>query len=156
MDIFEQFPATVDNPTGFSREKLEGVEYTSYSRMSKLFKSPWHYKEKYIDEKEDEPTDAMEFGSIFHLSLLETSEFKKRYLITPDKDDYDNLDETVPQIKEFFKKEELKVQTVWKKDELIERITKINPEYRKQIWSCIEKDFMRDVTDDHIVITAEL
>ncbi len=154
MDIFEQFPATVDNPTGFSREKLEGVEYSSYSRLAKLWVSPAAYKKKYIDKEEEEVSEAREFGKLVHMAVLETEEFRRRYIVAPIKEDYPGLIETVPEIKTLFKELAIKVDSKWKKPELIERLTKVNPDVRKKIWACIEEDFRREVTDDHIVVTA--
>lgn len=56
----------------------------SSTALRKLLKSPYAFYNYHILGEKTEPTDAMQFGTIFHLALLEPEEFKKRFTLEPE------------------------------------------------------------------------
>jgi exodeoxyribonuclease VIII len=58
-------------------------EFISYSGLKNLKKSPAHYRQ-YKDEPADVETDAMAFGSAYHMYILEPERFEQEYYIFDD------------------------------------------------------------------------
>jgi exodeoxyribonuclease VIII len=56
-------------------------DYLSYSALKNYLRSPKYFK--YVQENPEE-TDAMNFGSAFHLFILEPAEFEKQYYCVTD------------------------------------------------------------------------
>jgi exodeoxyribonuclease VIII len=58
-------------------------EFISYSGLKNLKKSPAHYRQ-YKDEPADVETDAMAFGSAYHMYILEPEKFEQEYYVFDD------------------------------------------------------------------------
>ena len=58
-------------------------EFISYSGLKNLKKSPAHYRQ-YKDEPLDVETDAMAFGSAYHMYILEPERFEREYYVFDD------------------------------------------------------------------------
>lgn len=74
--------------TGFTPiEKTEDYyslsEFLSQSGMKNLKKSPAHYRQ-YKDEPAEVETDAMAFGSAYHMYILEPERFEQEYYVFDD------------------------------------------------------------------------
>ena len=70
-------------PVKVDRDYYSLEEFISYSGLKNLKKSPAHYRQ-YKDEPLDVETDAMAFGSAYHMYLLEPEKFEQRYYIFDD------------------------------------------------------------------------
>lgn len=73
---------------GFTPVKVEGdyyslPEFISYSGLKNLKKSPAHYRQ-YKDEPAEVETDAMAFGSAYHMYILEPERFEAEYYVFDD------------------------------------------------------------------------
>ena len=55
----------------------------SSTGLKKILKSPASFYQYHVLGETEEPTDAMKFGSAFHMYLLEPAEFKRNYLRVP-------------------------------------------------------------------------
>ena len=67
------------------KAKISDKEYfenpaINRSSIYEMNKSPAHYK--YLTEHPQEPTQALEFGTAFHTSVLEPERFAKEYVVT--------------------------------------------------------------------------
>lgn len=58
-------------------------EFISYSGLKNIKKSPAHYRQ-YKDEPLDVETDAMAFGSAYHMYILEPERFEQEYYVFDD------------------------------------------------------------------------
>ena len=153
MDIFERYKATAENPNGFSRGPIpEITDYMSYSRVKTMAESMAHFKRSYIDGIKPEDTPEKTFGRLCHKMLLEPDHFRQNYVITPDKADYPDLLDTIPELKSVIS-EHRKVPTKWKKEDIEMALVKINPFYRSKIWRYILEDHYKNLTDDSVVVT---
>ena len=56
----------------------------SASGIKEFLRSPMHYKHRYIDKNVPKPTDAMRFGTLVHLALIEPKKFRENMAIEPD------------------------------------------------------------------------
>lgn len=56
----------------------------SSGSFRKVLKSPWAFYCAHILRQGSEETDAMRFGSAFHLALLEPDQFQKRFIVEPE------------------------------------------------------------------------
>jgi len=63
-----------------SRKEYDAIEALSQSDLKTILKSPLHFTKRKEMRKE---TDAMAFGTAFHLAVLEPQEFKRRYIVLP-------------------------------------------------------------------------
>jgi len=59
------------------------IGIASKSALDLVHRSPAHYK-AWVDGAEEEPSDALTFGSAFHVALLEPDTFATRYAVEPD------------------------------------------------------------------------
>jgi len=155
MNPLEMFPATQDNPNGFSEHKLDIEGYMSYSRIKAVRKSPADYKRQYIDGVKPEDTDEKRFGRILHSAMLEPSVFRRCYMIPPAKDQYPDLLTTVQDLKAECQICLIKPPPGAKRPDLIRVLTKSRPEYRNQIWECITEDWEKLINDDSIIVSTK-
>lgn len=155
MNPLELFPATQDNPNGFSEQRLDLDDYLSYSRIKAVRESPAHYKRRYIDGIKPEDTDDKRFGRILHSAMLEPGVFRRCYMIPPSKDQYPLLLTTVQDLKAECQKCLIKPPPGAKRPDLIRVLTKSRPEYRSRIWECIIEDWEKLKNDDSIIVTAK-
>lgn len=155
MNPLEMFPATVENPNGFSETQLELEDYRSYSQIKSVRESPAHYKRRYIDGIESDESDEQRFGRILHTALLEPGVFRRDYMIPPAKDQYPDLMTTVQDLKDACTKHLIKPPPQAKRLDLIRCLTKSKPKYRKRIWECITGDWEKLITDDSIIVTTK-
>lgn len=153
MDIFERYKATAENPNGFSRGPIpEITDYMSYSRVKTMAESMAHFKRSYIDGIKPEDTPEKAFGRLCHKMLLEPDMFRQNYVITPDKSDFPDLLDTIPDLKLMLQKSR-KIPTKWKKGDIEEALVKINPFYRSRIWRYILEDHSKNLADSSVVVT---
>lgn len=59
------------------------IGVASKSALDLVHRSPAHYK-AWVDGADEEPSEALEFGSAFHCALLEPDDFARRYAVEPD------------------------------------------------------------------------
>jgi len=97
----------------------------SPSALLSFRKDPEIYKLRYIDKK-DEPTSAMEFGSMVHKYVLEPDSFLNEYFILPEKTS--DLDHDSESLKAMCK--ELGEKVTGTKRELASRIRNHNPDFQ--------------------------
>lgn len=64
---------------GMSDGDYRAIDALSQSRLWLMRKSPMHYK---INPKFE--SDAMQFGTVFHMALLEPKKFRESYLVEPE------------------------------------------------------------------------
>lgn len=76
-------------PTGLHRNVSENIYHArvpglvSKSALDLVHRSPLHYR-AWIDGAEEERSDALDFGSAFHCSMLEPDRFAREYAAEPD------------------------------------------------------------------------
>jgi len=58
--------------------------FVSSSALKYILKSPKHFKKLYLEGKEKKDTNAMRFGRIVHLALLEPNQFREKVRAVPD------------------------------------------------------------------------
>lgn len=152
MDIFTQFPATADNPNGFSREPIpEITDYMSYSRIKTMtppIGSMAHYKHRYIDGNTPEDTPEKRFGRLLHEALLEPEKFAGSYSVKPDKKKIEGLIDTVADLKAEAKKKKIKLPAGAKKDDIEDLLKKADPFYRTRIFRFILEDYEKNLKND--------
>jgi len=153
LDPVELYPATPDNPCGFSWQPLDlDVDYFSYSRLKQLKKSPKFYKMRYIDGIKTETTPEMRFGRTTHSALCEPAHFRKNFMIEPRKRDYPDLIDTAEQLQAELKSRGMKT-TAAKKADLERRLLEVAPELTDRMWKHIWSNHLAAVTDDSILLT---
>jgi len=155
VDIFEAFPATAKNPNGFSREPIPEINnYMSYSRIKTMAKSMADYEWRYIKGNKPEDTPEKEFGRLVHNMILESDKFAKHHSIRPSREDFENLLDTVSDLKEEFKKILIKTKSSDTKPKLQDWLVKIDPFYRKRIWRFIEEDYEKTLPKEAVSLSA--
>lgn len=80
---------------------MNGVKAESYSGLSKLLKSPRHYKE-YRDGV-IEQTKAMKEGIMFHMACLEPEKFAEKYWVLDDLEKCDEIGGAKPRSTKAYK-----------------------------------------------------
>ncbi len=155
MDIFEKWPASVDNPNGFSREPIEEIgEYMSYSRVKTMAESMAHFKLRYIDKIKAEDTPEKAFGRLCHKMLLEPDLFRSNYVIEPSKEDFKDLLDSVEDLKAEHKKY-MKIPAKAKKKEIEDSLVKVDPHCRSRIWRFILEDHFKNLSESSISVTKD-
>lgn len=56
----------------------------NYSSLKKMDKSPKAFYASYFLGKNEEPTEAMKFGTLAHMAILQGSKFKDAYVVMPE------------------------------------------------------------------------
>jgi len=64
-------------------EVYHEVKAVSSHAIISMHKSPKTYYDKYVLGKKEEPTPAMEFGTMFHCAILEPEKFKTMFHVEP-------------------------------------------------------------------------
>lgn len=79
-------------PEGFVAHWNEEIKVEDYhadksavnsSSLKKMIKSPLAFHESFYGEKK-EPTEAMKYGTMAHMAILQGEEFTKRYVVMPE------------------------------------------------------------------------
>jgi len=78
MTVTEIIPNKYDIINGY----IEREQHLSYSAIKAFMKSPRHFIQ--YKTRKVEPTPAMEFGTAFHMAVLEPEKFKDHYYIVPE------------------------------------------------------------------------
>lgn len=55
----------------------------SSTALRQFLVTPSHFKGRFIDGKNEEPTDAMKFGTAVHQMVLEPEKFRQQYVVQP-------------------------------------------------------------------------
>lgn len=71
----------IDSHTLDHNNYYEDTDYVSNSMLNLLDKSPAYFR--YVMDHPIRPTQAMKFGSAFHMNVLQPNEFQKEYAISP-------------------------------------------------------------------------
>lgn len=100
----------------------------SPSRIMEFAKSPRHYKFKYIDKNEVEPTKAMELGTSIHKAILEPDKFDTEYCVKPTIDEHPGALVTAEDIRSQLVNAGLKLSG--SKSEITERLKAHDPSFK--------------------------
>ncbi|MEE8298419.1 MAG: PD-(D/E)XK nuclease-like domain-containing protein [Thermodesulfobacteriota bacterium] len=161
VNPLELWPARPDDIQGFCNGRIPGAgEYMSYSRMKHLIKSPGHYHQRYILDIQTEKTRDMRIGELIDLALLGTGEFRKNFVMEPQKERYKELLEnkgglldTKAKIQAECRK--LRILVEGTVADMEKRLLKHdNDVYSRRLWSSIWKKFQRGVSEETIVLKA--
>lgn len=113
----EQLPDGVflgmDEAIYFAQDRLGS------SDLQRLYKHKegWWWASRHNPDRRDQQTEAQNYGSALHALMLEgLAVYEKRFAVEPDKNDYERLLFTIPQIKEALEEEgfSLEKTSSWK------------------------------------------
>jgi len=154
--VLSRFVASKKHPNGFCPGPIDGIEYMSASRIKTLRPpkgSPGLYKYRYIDGNKPPETAAKDFGRIMHHALLESADFRNRYLLVPSKSNYEDLIDTADDMKGICK--DLNLPATGTKPVLEDRLLGHDLMLRNRMWKYILLDFEAKKNEKSIVVTND-
>lgn len=154
IDPFERWPATAENPNGFSREPVAEIsDYKSYSRIKWFRKSPRHYWWRYVMGNKDKDTAAKDEGRLIHKCILETDHFLEHLKVQPSRNDYRDL--TKDELVAYGMEQGVEVKKSWSKPVIISAIAAKDPAIKKWLYECALSRFKDDLREKDLVVTAD-
>lgn len=155
MDLFERWPATAENPNGFSREPVPEIkDYKSYSRVKVFRRSPRHYWWQYVLGKKDKDTPDKDEGRLIHKCILETDSFMEHLKVRPSKDDH--VVATKDELYEMAVNAGADdVKRSWSKPRIVSSLLSKDPSFGERLYDCALADFESGLSEDDLVVTPD-